>query len=370
MQFAFTDEQNLIRETVFAAIGEAGERNRLYKVMESDGFDREAWTLLTKELMLGGAAYPEAYGGSGLGFVELGSVQEALGRFLVPTPFLTSVIMSGMGILLCGTEDQKHMFLPDIISGEKVVAFAHSDTSGHFTHGTCPAQLDGKNTLSGEVAMVQYGQFADAFLVMAENPAGEIVLVMVEANQEGVAITPKTSLDLTRPVAEVALHGVKVASDNILSNGSASVAKVLDISRIMLAVEQMGAAEGALELANVYAKDREQFGRPIGSFQAVKHRLADMMVMLESAKSAAWYAVCTAQEVEEEIPVAASTAAIVCARALSKNAAHGIQLHGGMGFTWECMAHLYFKRARTSSLILGSPEMHREKLADFVFTAV
>ena len=107
MQFAFTDEQNLIRETVFAAIGEAGERNRLYKVMEADGFDREAWTLLTKELMLGGAAYPEAYGGSGLGFVELGSVQEALGRFLVPTPFLTSVIMSGMGILLCGTEDQK-----------------------------------------------------------------------------------------------------------------------------------------------------------------------------------------------------------------------------------------------------------------------
>ena len=167
--------------------------------------------------------------------------------------------------------------------------------------------------------------------MLSENPAGEIVLAMVEAKQDGVAIIPKTSLDLTRPVAEVALHGVKVASDNILSNGSASVAKVLDISRIMLAVEQMGAAEGALELANVYAKDREQFGRPIGSFQAVKHRLADMMVMLESAKSAAWYAVCTAQEVEEEIPVAASTAAIVCARALSKNAAHGIQLHGGMG---------------------------------------
>ncbi|MGC6511506.1 MAG: acyl-CoA dehydrogenase family protein [Parvibaculales bacterium] len=368
MQFAFTDEQNLIRETVFAAIGEAGERNRLFKVMENDGFDREAWMLLTKELMLSGAAFAEAYGGSGLGFVELGSVQEALGRHLVPTPFLTSVIMSGMGIDLCGSEAQKKAWLPDIITGEKIVAFAHLDMSGHFTEGRCPARLAADGTLSGDISMVQYGHFADALLVLAENAAAESVLVLVDVNQDGVVITPKTSMDLTRPVSEVSLENVKPESDRILSN-SEKVAKVLDIARIMLAVEQMGAAEGALELANIYAKDREQFGRPIGSFQAVKHRLADMMVMLESAKSAAWYAVCTAQEVEAEIPVAASTAAIVCSRALSKNAAHGIQLHGGMGFTWECMAHLYFKRARTSALILGSPEMHREKLADFVFTA-
>ncbi len=365
MQFAFTEEQKLIRETVFLAVGNAGERSKLYPVMEADGFDRDAWSLLMKELMLGGTAFPEAYGGAGLGHVELASIQEALGRYLLPTPFFTSVIMAGLGLYLCGSKAQKQQWLTKIITGDIVASLGYLDTSGHFNDDTYAATLSEDGKLSGEIAMVQYGQFADILIIRAQNAQGAPVFVLVKPRQAGVSITPKTSMDLTRPVAHISLTGVAVEATQILPGGA--IAKVFDISRIMLCAEQMGAAEGALLLANSYAKERIQFGRPIGSFQAIKHRLADMMVMLEAAKSAAWYGVCASQENEAELPIAASTAAIVCARALSKNAAHGIQIHGGMGFTWECMAHLYFKRARTSSLMLGSPEMHREKLAEHVF---
>ena len=368
MQFNFTDEQKLIRDTVFSALQEMGDRNRIYDVIEKDGYDREAWELLCKELMLGGTSFAEEYGGAGLSFVELAIVQEALGQFLIPTPFFASIVMSGYALDLCGSQAQKQAYLPALIAGEKIATLAYLDTSGHFSADAYAAELSQTGTLNGQAIMVQYVQFADQIIVLCQTDEGP-KLVLVEAGQEGVEITPKTAMDLTRPVGDVRFENVAIAPENIMPAQADDIETLFDYARIMLAVEQMGAAEGVMNLTNAYAKDRVQFGRAIGSFQAVKHRLADMMVLLEAAKSAAWYAVCTAIEDEAELSVAASTASIVCARAFSKNASHGIQLHGGMGFTWECMAHLFFKRARTSSHILGAPELHREKLADYVFSS-
>jgi alkylation response protein AidB-like acyl-CoA dehydrogenase len=224
-------------------------------------------------------------------------------------------------------------------------------------------------SLSGVSDFVIHADSADLLLVLARAPraahAEGLSVVVIPAGSAGVTIHPHVMLDLTRPMARVELNGVTVEPQQVLGEAGAAgsaIAQALDRARIALASEALGGAERVLEMTTAYVKERLQFGRPIGSFQAIKHRLADMMIEVEAAKSAAWYAACVADERPEELAEAAAIAKSYCCDAFFDCAANAIQLHGGIGFTWEHDAHLYFKRARATATLLGSPAWHRERL--------
>lgn len=363
MQFRFTEEQNLIRETVDQACAKLCDLTALSKtVHEGDGFHREAWHSLTGEMGLGMTSTPENLGGAGLGIVELASILEVTGRYLVPTPFLTSIVMSAGALSRSEASDTIVEILPQLISGEKVASFVHIDASGVSTLSSSAPSIDAQNRISGDASCVQYGQFADYFVVLAASADGP-AMAIIDAQDDSIRIQAQTSMDLTRPLSAVAFKDTPILGGMPVTKDRKVIENCLDIARICLASEQLGASESVLTQTRAYGLERKQFGRQIGSFQAVKHRLADMMVLNEAAKSAVWYAACAADELPEEIPVAAATAMIVATRALSRSAGHMIQLHGGMGFTWECQAHHYFKRAALSAKLLGAPETHRELLA-------
>jgi alkylation response protein AidB-like acyl-CoA dehydrogenase len=223
--------------------------------------------------------------------------------------------------------------------------------------------------LSGEAGFVIHAQTCDALLVAAQGPEGaadSLTVAIVDRGTRGVTIEPLTMLDLTRPMARVTFDDVGIGAEQVLGEPGCArgpLEHALDLARIALAAEAVGVAEAVLELTTAYVKDRVQFGRPVGSFQAVKHRLADMMVEVEAARSASWYAACVADERLDELPEAASIAKAACSDAAFNCAANAIQLHGGIGFTWEHDAHFYFKRARAISTLLGTPSWHRERLA-------
>lgn len=364
MQFAFTEEQNLIRESVASVCDDMGERANLYEAMEAgNGFNKIAWTTICQELAMSGAAIPEALGGAGLGYVELASVMEKMGRVLLPTPFLTSIVMSATALALSGNEQAQNEMLPGILAGEKIASFAYLNVGGQSSGSSGDVKVSADGKVSGTLGFVQYGDIADYLIVHAQSDSGAQCFLIVDTATSGVSVTRQTSMDLTRPVARVELKNAAIMYGDVLTNDPIIMERVFDIARICLGAEQLGAAEAVLELTREYAMERHQFGRAIGSFQAVKHRLADMMVLIEAAKSAVWYAACAADQTPEDLPMAAALSMVVSSRALTRNASHMIQLHGGMGFTWECLAHLYFKRAAMSEKLLSDSSDHRETLA-------
>ncbi|MEP3890533.1 MAG: acyl-CoA dehydrogenase family protein [Hellea sp.] len=365
MQFAFTDEQNLIRESVGTACEQLCDREDLFKSMEdNDGFHAEAWQTLCAEMGLGLTAVPEARGGLGLGTIELASIMEKMGRTLLPTPFFTSIILSATALIHGKKTETFNGILEEVGGGEKVASFAFLDRQGQNSSASGQAVYR-EGSLSGDFGFVQYGSLADNFIVLAQDGSGAPCLAVIDAKADGVHIAPRVSMDMTRPMSDLSLKDVSIIGGELLTQSSDTIERVFNIARICLASEQLGASEAVLEKTQAYALERHQFGRAIGSFQAVKHRLADMMVLNEAAKSAAWYAACAADEMPEDLPVAAATAMVVTSRALKRNSKNMIQLHGGMGFTWECEAHLYLKRAELSSRYLGAETAHRETLAAF-----
>lgn len=364
MQFAFTEEQTLIRESVETACNELCDREALFNIIENNnGFHKHAWNVLCADMGLGLTAVPEKRGGLGLSTIELASIMEKMGRNLVPTPFFTSVVLSATALVNGNVSDVFDAILTEVSTGEKIASFAFLDTNGHDSAATGAVKYN--ETVTGTLGFVQYGDIADYFIVKAQDKSGKSCLVVIDANADGVEITPRVSMDMTRPVSHVKLRSEQILGGQPLTLCQDTIKKVFDIGRIGLAAEQLGASEAILEKTQAYALERQQFGRIIGSFQAVKHRLADMMVLNEAAKSAAWYAACAADEMPEELPVAAATAMVVTSRALKRNSKNMIQLHGGMGFTWECDAHLYLKRAEMSTRYLGDESLHRETLAAF-----
>lgn len=218
-------------------------------------------------------------------------------------------------------------------------------------------------TLTGELGFIQYGHIADYLITLAKDISGAPCLAVIETHSTGVNITPRMSMDMTRPISDVTLKDALAVGGIPLTSDIRAIEDIFNIARICLASEQLGSSEAILEKTQAFVLERQQFGRQIGSFQAVKHRLADMMVLNEAAKSAAWYAACVADEYPNELSVAAATAMVVTTRTFKRNAKNMIQLHGGMGFTWECDAHLYLKRAELSSRYLGDETIHRETLA-------
>ena len=370
MQFALTEEQLLLQDTVRSVLAERAGSAVVRSAMTSElGYDPALWKELTAELGLGGVALPTSLGGSGMGMVGLAIVMMELGRSLLPSPFASSVGMALAALMEQGTEEQQQRLLPQLAEGRLVAALAYRGTGRELIPAMrLRGDSSGALGLTGTCGFVPFGHAADLLLVVAVREDGSSALVLVPRDAEGLTIERQTTMDLTRPLAAIRFENVAINADQLVGTGDAApaVARVLDRARIGIAAEQAGGTDGVLDLTVDYSKTREQFGRPIGSFQALKHRMADMMVLAETAKTAAYYAACIADEGSDELPEAAAIAASYCSDAFTRCAGDAIQLHGGIGFTWEHDAHLYFKRAKSSALLLGDPAFHRERVAQLI----
>ena len=373
MDFAFTPEQCLIRDTAREFCDAHGSSEKVRIILESPlGYDSEVWSQMAAEMGWAGMAIPERFGGSGLGLVELAILQHEQGRRLFPSPFFTTVCLAAPIVDALGTEAQQSELLGRIAAGKARVSVALTGPRGIPGCAGISSELRRDGTryrLQGESRFVIYGHAYDVLLVAARAPGTRgndgVSVVAIDAKVPGVTVQGLTMLDQTRPMASLKFD-VEISTASILGEPEEAgdgLEHALQRARIALAAEAVGGAEWTLDMTTAYAKQRVQFGRPIGSFQAVKHRLADMMVLVEAARSASWYAACVADEQPEELPEAAAIAKSYCSDAFFSCAANAIQLHGGIGFTWEHDAHLYFKRARALSTLLGSPAWQREQLA-------
>lgn len=349
MEFAFTDEQAMIAETVrgFFAENATSERTRL--AMTADGIDRELWSSFATELGLAGIGLPEEHGGAGLGMVEMALVAEAAGAQVAALPLLGHV-MIGQAIARGGSEAQKAEWLPRLAAGELIATAAWAPSL---------SVADGR--ISGRFPFLPHGASADLLLVHSGSEAW-----IVDLKGTGVSVEAHVTMDQTRPFATATLDG---AQGEQLADGDAAIAGALAAGWICLAAEALGGAQATLDRTVAYSKERVQFGRQIGSFQAYKHRLADMMIEIEQARSAVYWAACAVDEGSDEAQVALHSAKAFCADTYFMCAGNMIQLHGGIGFTWEHDAHLFFKRARSIQTLLGDGQWHREQVASAVLGA-
>ncbi len=360
--FAFTEEQDALRATVRRFCAERSPSSEVRRLMDTtEGFDPAVWKQLAGELGLCGIHIPEELGGSGFTFVELGIVLEEMGRALLAAPFFSSVCLGAGAIMAAGTSEQKKALLPQIASGEVRATLAFTEPSGDWT-------LDGitltanAGVLAGTKTYVLDGATADLIVVAAREGDG-ISFFTVSSQARGLTRTPLDTLDMTRKQAQLVFDGVTAERLGDPGAGTDALRKTLEQAAVCLAAECVGGSEKTMDMAVQYAKDRYQFGRPIGSFQSIKHKCADMLLRLESAKSAAYYAAWAATENNEELGVAASLAKAYCTESYFANSRENIQIHGGIGFTYEHDAHLYYRRAKTCELFLGDPTYHRELIA-------
>jgi len=368
MNLAFSDEQEELRRSVRRFLADKSPESEVRRLMETEaGYDPDVWAQMADQLGLQAMAIPEEYGGAGFSFVELVVVLEEMGRALLCAPFFSSVVLAGSALLASDDEQAKKDLLPGIASGSLRSTLALTEGSGRWDEAgvtTSARSVGGEWVIDGSKCFVLDGHTADVVLVVARTAGSPgVSLFAVDGSAAGLARTALPTMDQTRKQAR--LDFAAVPARLIGSAGAAwpVVSRALDLGAVGLAAEQVGGAQRVLDMSVEYAKVRVQFGRPIGSFQAIKHRCADMLLAVESAKSAAYYAAWTAAEDNEELPVMASLAKAYCSEAYFQAAAENIQIHGGIGFTWDHPAHLFFKRAKSSELILGDPAYHRELLA-------
>jgi alkylation response protein AidB-like acyl-CoA dehydrogenase len=320
---------------------------------------------MADQMGLQGLVIPEEFGGSGYSYVELTVVLEEMGRALLCAPYFSSVVLAGNTLLHSGDDAAKKELLPGIASGDTIATLAFTEESGRWDEDgiTMSATKDGDGySLTGTKMFVLDGHTASLILVAARTDAG-LSLFQVAGDAEGLTRTALSTMDQTRKQAKLEFSGTPAKLIGTEGEGGNVLERVLDLAAVALAAEQVGGAQKVLEMSVEYAKVRVQFGRPIGSFQAIKHKCADMLLEVESAKSAAYYAGWCAAELNDELPSVASLAKAYCSEAYFHAAAENIQIHGGIGFTWEHPAHLYFKRAKSSELLFGDPTYHRELLA-------
>jgi alkylation response protein AidB-like acyl-CoA dehydrogenase len=370
MRFAFTDEQEEFRTVLRRFLEDKSPATEVRRLMETDdGYDRAVWKQLSGELGLTAIHIPESYGGQGYGHVELCIALEEMGRALLCAPYFASTVMAATAILHGGTEDQKRALLPDIASGETVATLAVADESGQWNPASIAATATPENggfRLDGAKHFVLDGHTADLIVVAARAPGsvGEagLSLFTVAADAEGLARAPLETLDPTRKLARLDFNATPAELLGDLGGGAAVLSRTLDVCAIALANEMVGGAEKLRETAMDYAAMRMQFGRPIASFQVTKHKAADMLIDVELAKSAAYFAAGAADENDPELPALASLAKARASEAYMQMAIHAVQIHGGIGFTWDNDTHLWFKRAKSSEVFLGDPAYHRELL--------
>jgi alkylation response protein AidB-like acyl-CoA dehydrogenase len=366
VNFAFSEEQEELRKTVRSFLEQKSPSAEVRRLMETtEGYDADVWSQMGSQLGLQGLAIPEEYGGSGYGYIELVVVLEEMGRALLCAPYFSTVALAANAILHSGDDTAKKELLPGIASGETIATVAFTEDSGRWDADgiTMTAAKSGDGyTLDGHKMFVLDGHTANVVVVAARTDAG-ISLFTVAGDAGGLTRTPLSTMDQTRKQARLEFSGVPAKLLGTDGGGWDTLSRMLDLAAVALAAEQVGGAQKVLEMSVEYAKVRVQFGRPIGSFQAIKHKCADMLLEVESAKSAAYYAGWAAAELNDELPVVASLAKAYCSDAYFHAAAENIQIHGGIGFTWEHDAHLYFKRAKSSELLFGDPTYHRELLA-------
>ncbi|MGH9089118.1 MAG: acyl-CoA dehydrogenase family protein [Acidimicrobiales bacterium] len=366
MNFAFSEEQEELRRAVRRFLAEKSPEPEVRRLMETtECYEPAVWLQMAEQLGLQSLTIPEKYGGAGFGYVELIVVLEEMGAALLCAPFFSTVALAANALLTSGDEAAKQQHLPGLASGETIGTLAITEDSGRWDAGsvTMTAARSGDGwTLEGHKSFVLDGHVADLVLAVARTDAG-VSLFAVPGDAPGLARTPLPTLDQTRKQARLELHGTPATLVGTEGGAEPGLTKTLQLAVVALAAEQVGGAQHCLDSSVEYAKSRIQFGRPIGSFQAIKHKCADMLLEVESARSAAYYAGWAAADDSDELPMVASLAKSYCSEAYFHAAAETIQIHGGIGFTWEHTAHLYLKRAKSSELLFGDPAYHRELLA-------
>jgi len=368
MQFAFTPEQDEFRSVLRRFLQEKSPPTAVRRHMETEaGWDRKGWREFNDQLGLTGVHIPEAYGGQGFGLVELGIVLEEMGRALLCAPFFSSTVLAATAIMNAATEAQKEALLPPIALGETIATLAFTEPNGRWDTAGIEATatpVGGGFRLDGVKSFVLDGHTADLIVVAARRPgsAGDegLSLFTVAGGAPGLSRRALKVLDPTRKQARLEFQSVEAKLLGEEGGGAGPLARTLAQAAACLANEMVGGAEKLRESALDYANLRVQFGRPIASFQSMKHKQADMLLDVQLARSAAYAAASAAAEEDADWPALASLAKAGASEAYVRAAKDTIQIHGGIGFTWDNDTHLWFKRAKSSEVFLGGPEWHRE----------
>jgi alkylation response protein AidB-like acyl-CoA dehydrogenase len=370
MRFTFTDEQREFRSVVRRFLEDKSPSSEVRRLMETDaGCDARVWRDLSRDLGLTALHIPEVYGGQGFGISELAIAVEEMGRALLCAPYFGSTVLATTAILKAGSDAQKRALLPDLAAGRMIATFAFTEEDGRWDAGgvaTTATRNGEKYRLDGVKSFVVDGHTADMVVVSARRPGSEeadgLSLFTIRGDAAGLQRRRLETMDQTRKLARLAFSAVEAELLGAEGAASGPLQATLDIAAICLANEMVGGAERLRESAVEYAKMRVQFGRAIGSFQSLQHKAADMLLDVELAKSAAYYAAAAADEGDEELPALASLAKAAASEAYMQTAIHAVQIHGGIGFTWDNDTHLWFKRAKSSEVLLGDSAYHRERL--------
>ena len=371
MQFGLTETQQTLKNTVRKFLAAECPMSEVRRLMETGtALDPALWTKIAEQGW-NGMIIAEDHGGFGMGMVEMAAALEEMGRALLPGPYFSTVLMAGPLLEAASNDGAKQKYLAAIAGGQAKAAVALLEDSASWSPDAIRMQSTssgGNYQLEGRKLFVTDAAAAD-FLVVAARLNGELALFLIPAKTSGLRITALPALDSTRKLYEVAFDSVSVPRENLLAEGKpaqAALDRMLDVATVGLVAEMTGGMQRLLEMTVEYAKTRKQFGRPIGQFQAVQHLCADMLVFTESSRSAAYYAAWAIQEGVPEARLAVSVAKAYASDAYREVGNRAIQVHGGMGFTWENDAHLFYRRAKASELAFGDAAYHRERIARLV----
>jgi len=360
MNFDFSPDQKALRDQARKFLGEHASSARVRRILDTDApYDAELWRGMA-EMGWTGTAIPEVYGGAGFGYLELCVLAEELGRSVAPAPFASTIYLAAEALLRAGTEAQKRRWLTRVAAGEAIGCLALAEGPQAPTPGALATRAEG-GALSGTKAPVVDGDVADFAVVAARDGRG-VSLYLADLHGPGVSRSPLKTVDPTRSVAAIAFASTPAEPLGEPGAGFPLIERVLDRAAVLVAFEQVGGAQAALDMAREYAMGRFAFGRPIASFQAIKHKLADMYVAIELARSNTYYGAWALSTDAPDLPVAAAAARVSASEAYFHAAKENIQTHGGMGFTWEFDCHLYYRRAKLLALSLGSARRWKDLL--------
>ena len=360
MNFDFSEEQKLLQHTARDYLADNAPLAVCREVLETDAlYARDLWKGAA-ELGWLGTAIPEEYGGAGFGYLELAVIAEEVGRALAPIPFGSTVYLAAEALLLAGSDAQKNKYLPRITAGEAIGTLALTEAPGQNDVEAISAKIDG-GALSGTKVPVLDGGIAD-FAIVAAQSGGGLSLAIVDLDESGVTREAVESIDPSRPLARIRFDGAPCELLGEEGQGEAITMRVLDRGAALFAFEQLGGAERAFELTREFTLGRYAFGRPVASFQAIKHRLADLWCETELARSNCYWAAWALENGEPELELAAPTARISSSHAFDLATVEMVQMHGGVGYTWEYDCHLFYRRARLLAAAIGSTSTWRDRL--------
>ncbi|MDC0545502.1 acyl-CoA/acyl-ACP dehydrogenase [Gammaproteobacteria bacterium] len=357
MNFEFSADQMQLKDIARKFLEKEESVKRARNVLEGEAsYDEDLWSKII-EMGFTATSIPEEYGGLGLGYLELCVIAEELGRSLAPTPFSSSVYLASEAVINFGDDSTKQVYLPALAAGEKIGAFAHTESNTSPTESNIECSFS-DGSLSGTKIAVVDGDIAGFYIVTAKNDSS-VGLYLVDASSDGVSITAQPTLDPSRSHAAVTFNQAKATE---LKSDWSDVLNLLDRAAVLFSFEQLGGAEACMDMAKEYAMGRYAFGRSIASFQAIKHKLADMFIAVELARSNCYYGAWALSTDAPELPTAAATCRVSASQAYHECSKENIQTHGGMGFTWEFDCHLYYRRCRQLAANIGSQAIWKDKL--------